>query len=198
MAPRSLVERHYVEKIAAAFWILRRLRRWQAGLFADETLTENERLDKLEKALRHETALNRQVDTALKMLNKDVPEFFKGRPREQALPDAGPAEPERGGNCENELVGEQDALERTSQTVPNIVRICENEPAPASRTLPHPFREGQCEATGRVPPPTPPELGAGGLPLPDRRGPPRPRPHRRRPSPTLLGLTALFLCRVPL
>ena len=85
MAPRTLVERHYVEKIAAAFWILRRLRRWQAGLFADEALTENERLDKLERALRHETALNRQVDTALKMLNKDVPQFYKSRPRDSSL-----------------------------------------------------------------------------------------------------------------
>jgi len=85
IAPRNLLERHYVEKIAAASWRLRRLHRWQAQLFEDETLTEDERLDKLDKVLRHESALHRQIDTAVKMLNKDVPQLAQSRAREQAL-----------------------------------------------------------------------------------------------------------------
>ena len=85
LAPRNLLERHYVEKIAAASWRLRRLHRWQAQLFEDETLTEDERLDRLDKVLRHETALHRQIDTAVKMLHRDVPQLYKSRARDQAL-----------------------------------------------------------------------------------------------------------------
>ena len=39
LPPRTLLEQHYVEKIAAASWRLRRLHRWQAQLFEDDTLT---------------------------------------------------------------------------------------------------------------------------------------------------------------
>ncbi len=90
LAPRNLLERHYVEKIAAASWRLRRLHRWQAQLFEDETLTESERLDHLDKVMRHETALprtgtGRQIDTAVKMLNKDVPQLYASRARDQVL-----------------------------------------------------------------------------------------------------------------
>ena len=42
LAPQNLVEHHYVEKIAAASWRLRRLQRWQAQLYEDDTLTEEE------------------------------------------------------------------------------------------------------------------------------------------------------------
>ena len=41
LRPGNLLERHYVEKIAAASWRLRRLHRWQAQLFEDDTLTED-------------------------------------------------------------------------------------------------------------------------------------------------------------
>ena len=88
LAPRNLLERHYVEKIAAASWRLRRLHRWQAQLFEDETLTEGERLDRLDKALRHETALHRQIDTSVKMLNRDVPQLYAGRTRDQVMEEA--------------------------------------------------------------------------------------------------------------
>ena len=44
LIPRNLLEQHYVEKIAAASWRLRRLHRWQAQLFEDAALTEDERL----------------------------------------------------------------------------------------------------------------------------------------------------------
>ncbi len=87
LPPRTLLERHYVEKIAAASWRLRRLHRWQAQLFEDDSLTEGERLDRLDKALRHETALHRQIDTAVKMLAKDAPQLFARRVREQVLED---------------------------------------------------------------------------------------------------------------
>ena len=82
--PRTLLERHYVEKIAAS-WRLRRLHRWQAQIFEDPALTEDDRLGKIDKALRHETSLHRQIDTAVKMLNKDVPKLADGRARSRAL-----------------------------------------------------------------------------------------------------------------
>ena len=83
--PTNLLERHYVEKIAAASWRLRRLHRWQAQLFEDARLTEDERLSKLDKVLRHETALHRQIDTAIKMLSKHVPRLLTARARQEAL-----------------------------------------------------------------------------------------------------------------
>ena len=87
LAPRNLLEQHYVEKIAAASWRLRRLHRWQAQLFEDAALTEDERLDRLDKVLRHETALHRQIDTAVKLLAKDVPQLYARRLRDQVLED---------------------------------------------------------------------------------------------------------------
>ena len=88
LAPQNLVEHHYVEKIAAASWRLRRLQRWQAQLYEDDTLTEDERLDRLDKTLRHETALHRQIDTAVKLLAKDVPQLYARRIRARVLEDA--------------------------------------------------------------------------------------------------------------
>jgi len=87
LRPGNLLERHYVEKIAAASWRLRRLHRWQAQLFEDDTLTEDARLDKLDKVLRHETHLHRQIDTAVKMLNKDVPQLYARRVRDGVMLD---------------------------------------------------------------------------------------------------------------
>jgi hypothetical protein len=87
LTPRNLLEQHYVEKIAAASWRLRRLHRWQAQLFEDDTLTEDERLDRLDKVLRHETALQRQIDTAVKLLARDVPQLYARRLRDQVLED---------------------------------------------------------------------------------------------------------------
>ncbi len=88
LAPQNLVEHHYVEKIAAASWRLRRLQRWQAQLYEDDTITEDERLDRLDKTLRHETALHRQIDTAVKLLAKDVPQLYARRVRARVLEDA--------------------------------------------------------------------------------------------------------------
>ena len=88
LPPRTLLEQHYVEKIAAASWRLRRLHRWQAQLFEDDTLTEEARLDRLGKALRHETHLHRQIDTAVKMLGKDAPALYARRVRDEVLEEA--------------------------------------------------------------------------------------------------------------
>ena len=85
--PRNLLEQHYTEKIAAASWRLRRLQRWQAQLFEDATLTEEERINRLDKVMRHETALQRQIDTAVKMLGRDVRELYQRRLRDQVLED---------------------------------------------------------------------------------------------------------------
>ncbi len=88
LAPQNLLEHHYVEKIAAASWRLRRLQRWQAQLYEDSALTEDELLNRLDKTLRHETALHRQIDTAVKLLAKDVPQLYARRVRARVLEDA--------------------------------------------------------------------------------------------------------------
>jgi hypothetical protein len=157
IAPRNLLERHYVEKIAAASWRLRRLHRWQAQLFEDETLTEDERLDKLDKVLRHESALHRQIDTAVKMLNKDVPQLAQSRARDRALLTTMQTELDCRENRENELEVTFEAREWLKQmiaapplddcrldaaphTAPSesaAVENCQNEPPP-----PLPDREG--------------------------------------------------------
>ncbi len=191
IAPRNLLERHYVEKIAAASWRLRRLHRWQAQLFEDETLTEDERLDKLDKVLRHENQLHRQIDTAVKMLNKDVPQLAQSRARDQALRTTMQTELDCRENRENELEVTFTAREWLKQMTPApplddcrldaapltdmgeslAVENCQNE-------LPLPFllregsplaagvgREGSAPTPGSGPTPsspTPPELGAGG------------------------------------
>lgn len=115
LPPRTLLEQHYVEKIAAASWRLRRLHRWQAQLFEDDTLTEGERIDRLDKVLRHETALHRQIDTAVKMLGKDAPQLFARRAREQVQEDLRMFERECRENVEDEMLvalGVQDRLSR--------------------------------------------------------------------------------------
>jgi hypothetical protein len=85
LPPRNLLERHYLEQIAAASWRLRRLHRWQAQVYEDETLTEDARLDRLDKVLRHETCLTRQIDRAVRTLNRDLKWLFESRARAEAL-----------------------------------------------------------------------------------------------------------------
>jgi len=190
IAPRSLLERHYVEKIAAASWRLRRLHRWQAQLFEDETLTEDERLDKLDKVLRHESALHRQIDTAVKMLNKDVPQLAQSRARDQALQTTMQTELDCREDRENELEVTFEAREWLKQmTAAPPLDDCRLDAAPLPDTgesfavekcqnelpLPFPPREGSPLAAGVGPNapglgPTPPQelmvLGAGRRPTP--------------------------------
>ena len=154
--PKNLLERHYVEKIAAASWRLRRLHRWQAQLFEDGALSEDEILLKLDRVMRHETALHRQIDTSVKMLGREVPHLFETRARKEALADLGATE----AYCRQHPSTEAHVAERAEEKqefrpVPpdlhpaqlgNIcvpLRKCQNEPTPAL---------------------TPPELGTGGRP----------------------------------
>lgn len=101
LVPHNLLEQHYVEKIAAASWRLRRLHRWQAQLLEDDTLTEVDRLDRLNTVLRHETALHRQIDTAVRMLSRDVPQLYARRLREEVLEDTRVSEREYRDNTDD-------------------------------------------------------------------------------------------------
>ena len=182
LRPGNLLERHYVEKIAAASWRLRRLHRWQAQLFEDPALTEDERLDKLDKVLRHETALQRQIDTAVKMLAKDVPQLYNRRIREQVLEDTQLSERECLGDGELDMGVSMEVRNRlyrlrkaTTQAAnelsvapldtvsveahPDDGEICRNEPAVPKRTY-----RTLVRASVTVIPPVLPELGARGLP----------------------------------
>ncbi len=167
--PQNLLEHHYVEKIAAASWRLRRLHRWQAQIFEDDTLTEDERLDKLDKVLRHETHLHRQIDTSVKMLNKDVPQLYARRVRDQVLLDQRVSERECRESVRDDVDVEletrgrlrriQKATEAALSTLSQApldtdTQNCQNEPVPVGALLAAPSSPGSF--------PTPPELGAGG------------------------------------
>ncbi len=101
LVPHNLLEQHYVEKIAAASWRLRRLHRWQAQLLEDDTLTEADRLDRLNTVMRHETALHRQIDTAVRMLSRDVPQLYARRLHEEVLEDTRVSEREYRDNADD-------------------------------------------------------------------------------------------------
>lgn len=150
LRPGNLLERHYVEKIAAASWRLRRLHRWQAQLFEDDTLTEDARLDKLDKVLRHETHLHRQIDTAVKMLSKDVPQLYARRVRDGVMLDLLTSERECRDNARDDWEVEMETrgrLRRIQKETEAAVGVlsqaaldtepptavaenCQNEPAP--------------------------------------------------------------------
>ena len=176
IAPRNLLERHYVEKIAAASWRLRRLHRWQAQLFEDETLTEDERLDRLDKVLRHETALHRQIDTAVKMLHKEVPNLYKSRARDQALLDTMQTERECEESLDSYLEVTFEAREQMKQTTADPELDYDRLDAAPSPASPHPspFLNGE---SGAVAPGSPLALrvasaAAGvGTPLPGAADP---------------------------
>ena len=110
---------------------------------AEDGLTEDERLDKLEKAMRHETTLQRQIDTAVKMLGKDAPQLYLQRAREEVLADTRTAAREYRDIAEDavnvdlklqdRLYRIRKAAERTEEAAPepnSSSEICENEPAP--------------------------------------------------------------------
>lgn len=143
LPPRTLLERHYVEKIAAASWRLRRLHRWQAQILENSQLTEDEQLDKLAKVLRHETTLHRQIDTSVRMLSKDAPELYARRATEEVLAETRTAPREYHLSEEDAVHIElkvQDKLYQVRQATeaatitladaPLDGTKCENEPAP--------------------------------------------------------------------
>ena len=143
LVPRNLLEQHYVEKIAAASWRLRRLHRWQAQIFEDDTLSEDERLDKLDKVLRHETALQRQIDTAVKLLARDVPQLYTRRLRDQVLEDLHVTERECRDEPETDLGVTLETSNRlyqlrkaTTQAANELSVTAVNTPVPNSPTAP--------------------------------------------------------------
>ena len=164
LTPRNLLEQHYVEKIAAASWRLRRLHRWQAQLFEDDALTEAERLERLNSVLRHETALHRQIDTAVKLLHKDVPQLYARRLRDQVLEDLHISERECRDEPETDLTVSLETSNRLYQLrkattqaanelseapldTPAPDEICQNElpsflPTPASYPAPLSHSDG--------------------------------------------------------
>ena len=182
LVPRNLLEQHYVEKIAAASWRLRRLHRWQAQIFEDPMLTEAERLERLTAVLRHETALQRQIDTAVKLLAHDVPQLYQRRLRDQVLEDLHVTERECRDEAETDLTMSLETGNRlyqlrkaTTQAANELSEAsldavsedtggadtnseCQNEPAHTSTLLPFPLREGK-RGTSR-----------GRLPFPNRGG----------------------------
>ena len=143
LAPKNLLEQHYAEKIAAASWRLRRLHRWQAQLVEDADLSEEEALARLDRVMRHETTLHRQIDTSVKMLARELPKLFEGRVREDLIRRMN--ETER--TCQDDPYLDQWITEETRKrsalpTAPpsldlsrldndNAPQNCQNEPAPS-------------------------------------------------------------------
>lgn len=127
LLPQTLLEQHYVEEIAAASWRLRRLHRWQAQVYEDEKLTEDERLDKLDRVLRHETALHRQINHSVKLLAEAIPQISEEHARKLAQADSSAQAPS--------LVADFDvnSLDNTYQPPPpepaeaEDIKNCENE-----------------------------------------------------------------------
>lgn len=72
--PRTLMERQYLELWADASWKLRRLSRFEAQIWENDSLDEDLRLFKLERLMRLQNMMRRQLDKAVRMLTKDVPD----------------------------------------------------------------------------------------------------------------------------
>ena len=168
LTPRNLLEQHYVEKIAAASWRLRRLHRWQAQLFEDDALSEAERLERLNAVLRHETALHRQIDTAVKLLHKDVPQLYARRLRDQVLEDLHVSERE----CRDEPETDLTVSLETSNRLYQLRK--------ATTQAANELSEAPLD-------PAPPELGARGLTDPCPPPALLPFPNRGLPGSQWLG-----------
>jgi hypothetical protein len=170
LQPHNLLEQHYVEKIAAASWRLRRLQRWQAQLFEDPEITEDQALNKLDRVMRHETNLHRQIDTSVKMLARELPKLFQDRVRAELIRDMNGTEQE----CREDPYMEEWITAETRRrvahepvpasvdpatldTAPNTDEKCQNEPPAVSSS---PCSEGEA-GRGYL---SPPALGAGGSP----------------------------------
>ncbi|MBV9848585.1 MAG: hypothetical protein JO250_02740, partial [Armatimonadetes bacterium] len=158
--PKNLLDQHYTEKIAAASWRLRRLHRWQAQLFEDPQLTEDEALSKLDRVMRHETALHRQIDTAVKMLGKDVPAVFKNRIREEQLAFAQVTERDCREDEEWDWVIANNTREQLRKLSARPPALDEDPARLDAAPTTHEFCQNEPAASL----PSPPELGAGGLP----------------------------------
>ena len=121
-------------------------------------MTEDEALAKLDRVMRHETTLHRQIDTSVKMLARELPKLFEGRVREDLIRRMN--ETER--TCKDDPYLDQWVTEETRRrsalpTAPpslDLSRLdtaptsgnCQNEPAP--RHTPSPCPEGEVASLG--------------------------------------------------
>lgn len=85
LRPRNLMKRQYLELWAEASWKLRRLARWEAQLWENDALDEDTRFQKLERVSRLQNTLRRNLDRALRALNRDVQWLYERRTREDVL-----------------------------------------------------------------------------------------------------------------
>ena len=194
LSPKNLLERHYTEKIAAASWRLRRLHRWQAQLFEDPKLTEDEALSRLDRVMRHETTLHRQIDMSVKMLARELPRLFQDRAREEALDYLGATEDycaRNPGTGMRVAARERDLLDRPV-TPPglDLTRLdnCQNEPAPVAPPPPPTAEEapgGDWHATPSEPETAPPAADG----TQNRQKEPAARPTPPAPGATLFAKT---------
>ncbi len=192
LPPRSLMERQYLELWADASWKLRRLSRWEAQVWEDDALDEDARLHKIERLMRLQTTLRRQLDKSVHMLGKEVPALYGTRLRERELAYMEVSE----AVCRQDpfyekviakSVLQQQASQEQRQGLPSDFPLdtldtadpknCRNEPPPPLPQQPPPSRqEAQPDiykpfshsVGGKVPkadrgPSSPPLLGAGGL-----------------------------------
>ncbi len=145
LQPKNLLEQHYTEKIAAASWRLRRLQRWQAQLFEDPDITEDQALEKLDRVMRHESALHRQIDTSVKMLAREIPKLFQDRVRAELIRGMNATEKD----CQEDPYMNEWIISETRRRIPSApipasldpatfdaapdtTQNCQNEPAPLS------------------------------------------------------------------
>ena len=119
-------------------WRLRRLTRWEATLYDDPALTDEDRHTKMARVLRHDAALRRHIDRALKALaetstncqNEPAPASTPAPPDPPAYPNNRDA----GGPCDRgtrEQVGGLPAIRagapRNAQKL-KLRQKCQNEP----------------------------------------------------------------------
>ncbi len=203
LRPRNLMETQYLELWADASWKLRRLSRLEAQVWEDN-LDEDARLAKLERLIRLQTSLRRQLDKAVRMLSQDVPNLFAHRTREDVMAKLHLTETQCAENpCRKQDVERaiqdnrhwpppaDDFTDGLDNTPPadGDSQNCQNEPAPTSPSAPpdppasggpREVRDEQSREVGS--PPTPPDLGteAPSSPLSTKEAPLSRRAQRRR------------------
>ncbi len=162
LQPKNLLEQHYTEKIAAASWRLRRLQRWQAQLFEDPDITEDQALEKLDRVMRHESALHRQIDTSVKMLAREIPKLFQDRVRAELIRGMNATEKD----CQEDPYMNEWIISETRRRIPSApipesldpatfdaapAQNCQNEPAHDNPASPASGEVARLAATEGVP-----------------------------------------------
>ena len=150
-APADALEQQCVETIAAAVWRLARFRQWLTALYQDlpdaATPEGEERLARLERTQRHERALQRQIDAALRTLGRTLPDLLAARSCPAPTQQPPPPDPfplGKGGEPQRDGIGTFPAADTKS---------FQNElPRPATPTpdaLPPPVRIAQTRCARR-------------------------------------------------